>query len=277
MDERSENRARILRSVREWNDWRSREPLNSPDLTGTVFNNTPLNGANLECCILDDAQFLGATVDGVRFVGASLERCIFVRVDLRHAVGLDLARRPEWIAFDAWTLIRSRGSVPRVLLQRACPGGDLLDQWAASQEYCSCFISYSSSDSTFVDILVDRLTHRGVEIWRDVTHLDPGMPLISTFMKAAGEADCLLAVLSEKALASSWTSLELFSARNILPVTLDQTYLNSTHPKIRELRDRSILSFQNWTRGNILEVGIEALLRRLSRSTPGIERVTTRG
>ncbi len=267
MDGRSENRARIFRSVEEWNDWRSREPSNSPDLTETVFNDTRLDGANLEGCALDDAQFFSATVGGANFIGASLDRCIFVRVDLRHAVGLGLTRWPDWISFDGWTLSLSRGFIPRVLLQRAGLEGDLITQLASPPEYHSCFVSYSSSDSTFVDILVDRLTHCGVEIWRDVTHLDPGMPLISTFTEAVGKADFLLAVLSEKALGSLWTSLELFSAENILPVTLDRTYLRSTHPKIRDLRDRKVLSFQHWTRGSVLDDGIQMLLRRLRRQS----------
>jgi uncharacterized protein YjbI with pentapeptide repeats len=39
---------------------------------------------NLEGCVLDDAQFLRATVEGANFTGASLQRCIFVSVDLQH-------------------------------------------------------------------------------------------------------------------------------------------------------------------------------------------------
>ena len=189
MDERGENKARILRSVEEWNTWRNREPLNSPDLTGTVFDKTSLNGANLERCVLDDAQFLRAEVEGANSQAPGLNGSIFVQVDLRRAVGLGLARWPNWISFDSWTLSQSRGSIPKVLLQRAGLDDDLVTQLAAPPEYHSCFVSYSSADSYFVDILVDRLTRCGVEIWRDVTHLKPGMPLIPAFEEAVGEQD----------------------------------------------------------------------------------------
>lgn len=265
MDERSENRARILRSVEEWNDWRGSEPSNSPDLIGTKFDRTSLNGANLERCALDDSQFLRAQVEGANFTGASLDGCIFVQVDLRRAVGLGLAQRPDWISFDIWTLSQSRGSIPKVLLQRAGLDGDLLVQLAAPPEYHSCFVSYSSSDSYFVDILVDRLARCGVDIWRDVTHLEPGMPLIPAFEEAVGKSDFLLAVLSEKAVKSLWTSMERFSAKNILPVTLDQAYKSSPHPEIRNLRNRNVLLFENWTHGSNLDEGIKKLLSRLRR------------
>src|ERR1017187_6933722 len=267
MDAKGENRARILRSVEEWNDWRKREPSSSPDLSGTVFEGTLLDGAMLQGCILHDAQFLRATVEGTNFEGASLDRCIFVRVDLRHVVGLRLVRWPhDWLAMDAWTLNWSRGFIPRALLLGAGLVGDTGSLFESPPEYHSCFVSYSSSDSRFVDIVVERLTHCGVEVWRDLTHLEPGAPLISTLTKEARKADFLLAVLSEKALESRWTSLERFAAENILPISLEQAFLRVKHPKIQDLK---VLSFENWARGNVLDDGIEMLLRRLRRSKTG--------
>lgn len=264
MDGKRENRARILRSVEEWNHWRKREPSSSPDLSGTVFEGTLLNGAMLNGCILRDTQFLRATVNGTNFEGASLDRCIFVRVDLRPAVGLHLVQSSDdWLALDAWTLSWSRGHIPRILLLRAGLEGAMVNQFESPPEYHSCFVSYSSSDSRFVEIVVDRLTRCGVEVWRDLTHLEPGAPLTSTLTEEAKKKDFLLAVLSEKALQSRWTSLEWFSAEKILPVTLDQAFLRVKHPKIQDLK---VLSFENWARGTILDDGIEMLLRRLRRS-----------
>jgi hypothetical protein len=102
-----------------------------------------------------------------------------------------------------------------------------------------------------------------VEVWHDVTNLEPGVRLIKTLPEEVSRADRLIAVLSEKALESSWTSLEWFSAESILPLTLDQAYRRSAHPKIQGLK---VLSFENWTQGTVLDDGFKLVLRRLDRS-----------
>ena len=61
-----EHVALLKKGVDAWNEWRLREPLNIPDLSGTNLSGTNLTGANLT-----EANLSGANFSGTNFSGTS--------------------------------------------------------------------------------------------------------------------------------------------------------------------------------------------------------------
>lgn len=148
------------------------------DLTGARFKSANIEVSRFGGSILKGVDFTGAYIGAVEFsprdfsdaiLKAELDSCVFLDTDLSQVKGLAYARHggPSTIGID--TFYRSKGRVPkRFLLNAGVPVSfvqhtrSLLKGIAG---YYSCFISHSSKDKRFCDLLVSRLRRRGIPLW----------------------------------------------------------------------------------------------------------------
>ena len=91
----------------------------------------------------------------------------------------------------------------------------------------SVFISYSRSDSVFVDDLANRLREAGFKVWQDISGLRGGHTWASEIDRAVRDSDTLIVVLSPDSSASEWVQKETLLAmklhKPIVPILLRET------------------------------------------------------
>jgi hypothetical protein len=74
------------------------------------------------------------------------------------------------------------------------------------------FISHSSSDAQFANMLAESLRAADVEVWIDTRELQPGAALVAEIQKGIANCDTLLIVLSPDSVASRWVQEEVEAA-----------------------------------------------------------------
>ena len=77
----------------------------------------------------------------------------------------------------------------------------------------SVFISYSRRESPFVDVLLDALEDKGVEVWVDYHSLIPAKPWLDQILEGIHQADVFLLVVSKDSMASENVRSEYQVAR----------------------------------------------------------------
>lgn len=91
----------------------------------------------------------------------------------------------------------------------------------------SVFISYSRSDSDFVNDLANRLREAGCKVWQDISGLRGGQTWASEIDRAVRDSDALIVVLSPESSASEWVQKETLLAmklhKPIVPILLRET------------------------------------------------------
>ena len=91
----------------------------------------------------------------------------------------------------------------------------------------SVFISYSRSDSAFVNDLATRLREAGCKVWQDISGLRGGQTWASEIDRAVRDSDALIVVLSPDSSASEWVQKETLLAmklhKPIVPILLRET------------------------------------------------------
>lgn len=106
----------------------------------------------------------------------------------------------------------------------------LIDEVAPSRP--SVFLSYSHRDEEIVAQVAERLTRAGVDIWRDVDRLTPGVSIAQEIDRALSSAQVIVFFISSASARSKWASAELgaiFSRQRaheagpvLLPVLLEK-------------------------------------------------------
>src|SRR5262252_7069513 len=137
-------------------------------------------------------------------------------VDLTGAVDLETVEHVAPSAVTLSTIYRSAGRVPHDFLvgtQQEVPDRVLQTLRDAlrtvPREYYSCFVSYASSDTRFVDKLTTQLRREGVVLWRDRSSLRPGSHFAEEIDRAITGAERFLVVLSPASLESDWVLKEI--------------------------------------------------------------------
>lgn len=140
-------------------------------------------------------------------------------------------------------------------------------------QYYSCFISYSSKDQEFAQLLYDDLQNSGVRCWFDREDLRIGDAIRPTIDRQLRIRDKLLVILSENSVRSEWVGDEVEGALEeeqkgnrfiLFPIRLDDTVLNTQDDwpaKIK--RRRHIGDFSNWKDETSYQKAFERLLRDL--------------
>ena len=98
------------------------------------------------------------------------------------------------------------------------------------------FVSYAHQDKQMVDVIVDRLTLAGHEIWIDHLRLRPGDNISRKIEDGIETSDAVLVVVSANSLSSKWVQQE-FSllalseiskhASRVIPVLIDSSSVPS--------------------------------------------------
>jgi uncharacterized protein YjbI with pentapeptide repeats len=260
--------------------------LSEAGLTKANLNWASLKEASLNRADLLEANLSGADLSGSDLSGATLGLTLLLGVDLSHVRGLDVVtcQGPSYI--DRQTLALTGGNVPRSLLEgcgfrdweiiSAQLYGHALthDQFNEIQykaqvarmgdpiQIGSLFISYSHSDTEFVDALGPLLQAKGVRFWRDVHHSVAGR-LEKQVDKAIRLHDQVLLVLSAASVQSDWVEHEVRRARAkekdekrdvLCPIALDDAWKTAPWPArlMEQVKEYNILDFSKWrTRGRL--------------------------
>ena len=238
----------------------SRSNLVEANLTGTNFINTDLRGAN--------------------FSNAEASNTFFTGIDLGEVMGLEEVRHRDASVIGSDTLQLSKGKIPEKFL-RGCGlpdweiesaklhnpdlGNEEINRLVykiydlrATQaiQISPLFISYSHSDSAFVDKLETYLNAKGVRFWRDIHDMKSGR-LEKQIDRAMRVNPTVLLILSEHSLQSDWVEHEVRTARILekerkrdvlCPVALDDSWKSSPWEKhiMEQVTKYNILDFSAW-------------------------------
>jgi hypothetical protein len=164
-----------------------------------------------------------------------MDGTIFANVDLRNVKGLEsvLCEGPCSISIE--TIYLSEGKIPEAFLRYAGVPESLITYMKSSVvkpiEYYSCFISYSTQDQKFADLLRSQLQSNGARVWLATENLKIGDKFRNKVDEAIRLYDKLLLVLSQDSVKSPWVEADLEAAfekerkqrRTVLfPIRLDR-------------------------------------------------------
>lgn len=122
----------------------------------------------------------------------------------------------------------------------------------------SVFVSYSTEDAYFVDLLVKLLTFHRIRPWHDSHEIAASHDIPESLRTGLRQTESMIVVLSPNALRSRWVSRELFAfttlrgTNAVFPVKLQD--FQDTEGVFQELRSRKAIDFS----GNMLD-GFEQL------------------
>ena len=277
------------------------------NFSGTNLNETDLTGAEILRANFDEVDFTKADLSGTIFRDVVLNKAnfyktilgftIFSDTDISTINGLEDVMHKSSSTLGTNTLQRSKGKIPVAFL-RGCGLSDTEIEFAklAAQgldsnqvtditykihqlylgggiQYYSCFISYSSKDQEFAQLLHDDLQNNGVRCWFDREDLKIGDSIRPTIDRQIRLRDKLLVILSENSIKSEWVGDEVEGAleeeqkgnRSVLfPIRLDDTALNTRDDWAAKIkRRRHIGDFSNWKDKASYQKAFERLLRDL--------------
>jgi uncharacterized protein YjbI with pentapeptide repeats len=262
-----------------------RTNLSGANLTNATFLSTNLSGVNLTSARLNgaslsEANLRGAILAGSCFQKTQVENTIFGNTDLSLVIGLEDAVHggPSSISTDVFVL--SKGKIPDAFL-RGCGlsdweveavkmyNPDLSNEEINNMQYkiyelrasqaiqiSPLFISYSHSDSKFVDLIGNSLTKQGIRYWRDIHDMKAGR-IETQIDRGIRQNPTVLLVLSEHSLSSDWVEHEVRTARGLekdmgrdvlCPIALDDSWKSSPWPKrvMEQIMEYNILDFSAW-------------------------------
>jgi uncharacterized protein YjbI with pentapeptide repeats len=233
--------------------------------------------ANLTRADLTRANLSEASLSCSNLRDASLQDTIFGAVDLTGTNGLNECSHRGPSVIDFRTLFLSQNL--SITFQRGCGLPDNLIDYLPSLrgdaiQFYSCFISYSTKDQVFADMLHADLQNKGVRCWFAPHDLSIGAKTWDAIDEAIRLRDKLLLILSKASITSDWVEDEVSKAfaeereRNtpiLFPIRIDDAVLNTREPWARKLRDqRNIGDFRQWeARAEYLK-NLDGLLRDLT-------------
>ena len=192
---------------------------------------TDLRGADLAGTNLTSTMFVSAYLSGTNIANAECRVTTWVDVDLSATLGLETVKYGAPGKVGGHTLSWSKGEIPESFL-RGCGLADWeivaarlyrpnltreqIDKVlyevsglrnGAPIQISPLFISYSHSDSLFVDALERRLNEKGVRFWRDIHDMTSGR-LETQITRAISMNPTVVLVLSENSVKSDWVEWE---------------------------------------------------------------------
>ena len=200
------------------------------------FTGTDLSGAELSRSFLYRACFVGTDLKKAKLREARLAQNVFAALDLSEVIGLNevIHHGPSTIGMD--TVRMSKGNIPDVFL-KGCGLSDWeielvklykndLDSGKVNDilyripslrianpiQYYSCFISYSDTDKSFANKLLDELQKHGIRCWLDEKQILPGDILDNEIDRGIRLWDKFLLCCSKNSLTSWWVDNEINKA-----------------------------------------------------------------
>lgn len=270
--------------------------LHDADLSFAVLMGAWLNHAILRGAYLGGVNLTDAALHGADFSSAMTLATVFACVDLSVVRGLETVdhQGPSSIGID--TLYKSEGNIPVEFLRGAGVPEDVITDLLPSIlsgptiQWYSCFISHSTQDKEFADLLYARLKAKNVRVYYAPEDLKGGVKLHEQLERAIQMHERLLLVLSDHSILSPWVEREIRHAYEIeqkekrtklFPIRLTdyQTYLEWQCPDSKsgrdlaeEVRQYFIPDFSNWKDHDAFEKSFDKLLADLKSGgkTPGI-------
>ncbi|HLO15018.1 MAG TPA: toll/interleukin-1 receptor domain-containing protein [Anaerolineales bacterium] len=173
-----------------------------------------LVAANLERADFSFANLMGAELENADMKNTCLAYTIFGDTNLSYAKNLNLCQHRSKSIIDQLTLMKS-GHLPEVFL-RGCGLTEgfikLIPTLFSSQEYYSCYISYSHKDKAFAHRIYNRLQTHGIRCWLDEKQLVPGDQILDQLSRGIGLWDKVLLCCSEHSCNSLWVDREITMA-----------------------------------------------------------------
>jgi TIR domain/Pentapeptide repeats (8 copies) len=251
--------------------------LSRTNLRGTNFFGANLSEANLQEAYLRATNLTRTRLDGVNFIHSSTLFTIFGDVDLRHTKGLEMVKHlgPSTIGID--TIYRSQGMILETFLRgTGIPESFLalaLSLVSSSNNFYSCFISYSSQDQVFAEKLYSDLQSNGVRCWFAPEDLKIGDKIRPRIDESIHFYDKLLLILSQHSMISQWVEQEVETAlekerkeqRTVLfPIRLDNAVMEIEGGWPGLIRNtRNIGDFTCLHRHEVYQKALDRLLRDL--------------
>jgi len=268
--------------------------LSLAQLIGTKLDRSDLRGANLGGAFLISTSLIEASLEQANLLRtnltdanlsmASLERAyisntIFADTNLSKTKGLDKLDSIGWSIIDHRTFKKTKDLPEKFLRDCGLPDQlidnfpDLVNSIEPIQFY-SCFISHSSKDKEFADLLHANLQAKGIRNWYSAHDLKIGDEMAPTIDRAIRIHDKLLLVFSENSITSPWVKKEAKEALNkekekgkkdvLFPIRLDDSIMDTTEQWADDVRrDRHIGDFRNWKDHDAYQKSFARLLRDL--------------
>ena len=243
------------------------------DLCAADLTGANLSGSNLEMTNLCYADLAHTNVEGATF-----DRTMLASNYMHQVINFDKANIEGHISVSMDNLTYSSGMQLEMLIKNA----DIPEEYARhilslliESEYYSCFISYSSSDSDFVERLSGDLERIGVTIWRDVKDLKIGDPIREMIQRGILLHERMLVVLSTDSINSNWVEDEIETCfekerkgggRFVLPITVDDTIFETDRAWAASLRRKiKIGDFRNFGEAYKYEEALSRLASSLKK------------
>lgn len=297
----------LRRGAEPWNLWRRESLVKHPDLRKACLEGLPLVGVDLRGVIMDQASLRGANLNGANlvrarlrgadltntnlmranlraaelqgaiFAGALLYETALINVNLSETKGLEecIHRGPSIIDHRTF---RKTTVIPIAFLQGVGLPDTFIDYIPSMVrlpiQYYSCFISYSTRDQQFADLLYKDLQSRGIRCWFAPHDLPIGGKIVDDIDSAIRARDKVIIILSKKSIESDWVEDEVKTAYEeerkrkrvvLFPVRLDDEVMRTNEAWAAKLRvDRNIGDFRKWMNRESYNVSLERAIRDLT-------------
>ena len=234
-------------------------------------------GANLTNAIFSVANLCGANLADANMYRAHFTSTLLIAADLSGAKGLETCTHFTPSFIDHTTIVKS-GMLPLEFM-RGCGLPESIIKYFPFLldnpiEFYSCFISYSSKDSIFVERLYTDLQNQGVRCWFGPEDLKIGDKIRDRIHESIQHSDKLLLILSENSVDSDWVEQEVEAAleeerqlkRTILfPIRLDDSVRDCRKAWVADIRRTRIIgNFVQWKSFEGYQKAFEKLLRDLN-------------
>lgn len=255
--------------------------LSDTNLYNADFSAANLTGANLSYANLRRAILRRTNLSFADLLKANLEQCefghtILVNTEIADSIGLQACIHATHSFVDIHTLSKF-DRIPEEFLLGSGLSDTVLTYlphiFKKYLKFYSCFISYSSKDTEFVEILHKDLRANGVSCWFAPNDLKIGAAIRDEIDESIHLHDKLLLVLSDTSIRSQWVEQEVETALAtereqgravIFPVMLDDTIMDIKTGWPKYIRNtRNIGDFTNWRDRDSYERGFDKLLRDL--------------
>jgi uncharacterized protein YjbI with pentapeptide repeats len=254
-------------------------------LLGAEFTYAQLRNANLHGSSLVFTKFRLCDMSGANLTHATMDAAEFIDIDLSTVIGLETVehRGPSTIGTNS--LYRSHGAIPRPFLRGLGVPEDLISFVHSLRlqpvEASSCFISYSTRDQKFAELLYGDLQLNGIRCWFAPHDVKGGEKLHEQIEHAIRLHDHTLLILSPNSINSTWVKTEIAKARKreieeqrqiLFPIRLVDfetlrkwEYFDADYGAdyAKEIREYFIPDFSNWKRPKSYKQAFKALLRDL--------------
>jgi hypothetical protein len=259
--------------------------LSGARLTGLIASRAALDNVNLRGAVLWETSLWDMSLYGADMHGSVMQGASLQNVDLSAVKGLERVQHegPSSIGID--TIYKSKGHIPEVFLRGAGVPEPFIANMKALVaamepiEFYSCFISYSTKDQEFADMLRSQLQSKGVRVWLATEDLKIGDKFRTRIDEAIRMYDKLLLVLSKDSVKSSWVEGEVEAAFEkerrqnrmaLFPIRLDDAVMEAEDAWAAEVRRmRHIGDFRKWKEHDEFQKRFRRLLQDLKAEEKG--------